>query len=127
MIQDDSFCGEDVEIAILPPETVDEVTDEEDIDDDATGEVTVPDVSGSVEVHYPTTDPGQSASIQYNRRHPKLTNAGQVSSSSSSRSDVTGGSEEHQTRLDKASAKRKSNENPTEHPIHKRHRRVLFT
>jgi len=52
MIKNDDFVGEDIDMTILPPDQVDEITDEEDIDDDTMGEAAVVDVSGSVEVFF---------------------------------------------------------------------------
>lgn len=52
MICDDSFVGDDVDITILPPEQVDQVSDEEEVDDDGTGEAVVQEVAGPVELYF---------------------------------------------------------------------------
>ena len=38
MINDDNFTGDDVEITVLQPNRVDDMTDEENFDDDVTGD-----------------------------------------------------------------------------------------
>src|SRR6218665_1473342 len=52
MICANDFRGDDVDITLRPPDRVDEITDEEDLDDEQTGEVIVHEVSGAVEVFY---------------------------------------------------------------------------
>lgn len=55
MINHENFTGEDVDITVIPPDSVDTLTDEENVDDGGTGEIFVEDVSGCVEIHYKTT------------------------------------------------------------------------
>src|SRR6218665_1365363 len=52
MICANDFRGDDVDITLLPPDRVDEITDEEDFDDEQTGEVIDHEVTRPVEVFY---------------------------------------------------------------------------
>lgn len=53
---------DDPQIVILPPENVNSVTDEEDINEDCLGDVEVHDVPGFVEIHYASEEMPQSSS-----------------------------------------------------------------
>src|SRR5277367_5773150 len=52
LLDDPNFRGEDVNINVLPPERVDELTDEDEGPDEDTGTAWVQDVPGSIEVEY---------------------------------------------------------------------------
>ena len=65
MICANDFRGDDVDITLLPPDRVDELTDEEDLDDKQTGVVIVREVSGPVEVFY-----NHSENIRYSGVQP---------------------------------------------------------
>ena len=64
-------------IVELPPDTVDSVTDEEDIDENNLDDNCLKDIAGSVEIHMAVTDTGNLTIILDQQTHTKPTPAKQ--------------------------------------------------
>src|SRR6218665_3179541 len=64
MICANDFRGDDIDITLLPPDRVDEITDEEDLGDEQTGVAIVHGVSGPVEVFYNHSENTRDSGVQ---------------------------------------------------------------
>ena len=76
MICANDFKGDDVDITLLPPDRVDEITDEEDFNDEQTAEVIVHEESGPVEVFYNHSENIRDSGVQPSASSTAYTDVG---------------------------------------------------